>query len=360
MKKLHKIFVAGFYNNEKYFKPELIENLSKFSISSIHAGMDHFGFLTLENHLYTFGDNKRGQCCTSGFKLEDPKKIEFEGFSEFSHFNCGREFSIAVLSDRRTLVSSGSNDRSQLGVKTLKDRYGFIKVKEFNEDIQQIACGGNHSFVLTNSHKIFGFGSNNFGEIGSGDLFHVTSPTELTSIYSQIKENCIQIASGLHHTVFLTESGKVYTVGRGYEGQLGVNMKQSLRLVKVNIPEAVKSIHCGNEFSMALGKSGKLYFWGIGLLEYGSVVRYKAGQLSRDIDSSLIKILDENVTHVTSGPFHCLYKKGDEIYGSGLSSDGQIAGIPKENESFIHINEMKSSDLLACSGYCSMFAIKEN
>lgn len=357
-----KVFVCGGFglNEKKFFKPQYVENLSNFSISSIHCGIEHFGFLTNEKHLYTFGNNKRGQCGTSGYQILEPKKIDYNGFDEFSHFSCGREFSISVLSDQRTLLSSGSNDRSQLGIKTLNDHYGFQKVKEFNEDIKFITCGFNHSFVITKSHKVYAFGSNNYGEIGSGELFYATSPTELTSIYDQIKENCVQISSGLSHSLFLTESGKVYSVGKGFEGQLGINKKQSLQLQKVPIDDSIKSVYCGAEFSLALSRSGKLYLWGIGLLDFDALVRYKTGIISKDIDCSNIKILEENVDQVASGHYHCLFKKGEEIYGVGLGSDGQLGKVQEKKDQIVHINDMKSANIFACGGYTSFFAFSQN
>lgn len=69
------------------------------------------------------------------------------------------------------------------------------------------------------------------------------------------------------HTVILTSDGKVHTIGRGLEGQLGVNSKQlSVPSHVERITEPVSQIAAGMTFSLALGATSKqVYVFGSGL-----------------------------------------------------------------------------------------------
>lgn len=85
-----------------------------------------------------------------------------------------------------------------------------------NSPIVQMACGIHHTVVLTISGEVFTFGSNQYGQLGTGDLHPYVGPVQvkITGIISQI-------AAGSNHTVLLTSKGMVYTFGNHQKGQLG-------------------------------------------------------------------------------------------------------------------------------------------
>lgn len=74
--------------------------------------------------------------------------------------------------------------------------------------VVQIACGLHHTVCLTQTGEVFTFGSNQYGQLGSGDLMPHFGPV-------QVKVNAIiiQVAAGSNHTVLLTSKGVVYTFG---------------------------------------------------------------------------------------------------------------------------------------------------
>lgn len=85
-----------------------------------------------------------------------------------------------------------------------------------NNPITQISCGLHHTVVLTSTGEVFTFGSNQYGQLGTGDLQSVTGPV-------QVKIPCMasQVAAGSNHTVILSNKGIVYTFGNYQKGQLG-------------------------------------------------------------------------------------------------------------------------------------------
>lgn len=82
--------------------------------------------------------------------------------------------------------------------------------------VVQVSCGLHHTVVLTLSGEVYGFGSNQFGQLGTGDMQPVSGPVRIN-----VAGNVCQVAAGSNHTVLLTYKGLVYTFGNFQKGQLG-------------------------------------------------------------------------------------------------------------------------------------------
>lgn len=82
--------------------------------------------------------------------------------------------------------------------------------------IIQIACGLHHTVVLTQSGEVFTFGSNQFGQLGTGDLAPFIGPVQV-----KLNSFIVQVAAGSNHTILLSSRGVIYTFGNHLKGQLG-------------------------------------------------------------------------------------------------------------------------------------------
>ena len=82
--------------------------------------------------------------------------------------------------------------------------------------IQQIATGLQHTLLLSNDGEVYSFGSNNYGQLGTLDL----NPRGIPTL---VKFHCkaTAIACGSYHSVILLENGQVCTFGNYQKGQLG-------------------------------------------------------------------------------------------------------------------------------------------
>jgi alpha-tubulin suppressor-like RCC1 family protein len=82
------------------------------------------------------------------------------------------------------------------------------------------------------------------------------------------KERLRRVASGAHHTLALTQGGKIYAWGDPESGKLGrvLNTRnkdqQALMIEKVGARDAV-NIFAGNHHSFYVNKRGALYSWGL-------------------------------------------------------------------------------------------------
>ena len=164
----------------------------------------------------------------------------------------------------------GSNSHGQLGLgdyvnQVLPQR---VRVKdkktgtEVNLNFLDVDCGARHTIALTSTGDVYTMGSSEFGQLGTGSLQSEVVPTKV-EFYSRIRK----ISAGESHTLALTENGKIYAAGCNQTGQLGIgNRKSSLVFVKVAAKENLrfKKVSAGS-FSAAFCTRGELYLWGAGV-----------------------------------------------------------------------------------------------
>jgi alpha-tubulin suppressor-like RCC1 family protein len=105
-----KSFFFGNWANNKFERPTLIDSISELKPKILKSGSFHCALLTEENKLYTFGENKYGQCATHGYFLENPTEIE----GKFSQISLGKEFTLATNEEETIVYSTGLNDRGQV------------------------------------------------------------------------------------------------------------------------------------------------------------------------------------------------------------------------------------------------------
>ncbi|KAJ3584438.1 hypothetical protein NHX12_014933 [Muraenolepis orangiensis] len=128
---------------------------------------------------------------------------------------------------------------------------------------QTIACGDEHTAVVTENGKLFVFGSNNWGQLGLGTKSSVNKPTCVKALKS---EKVRLVACGRNHTIICTAQGTVYTSGGNSEGQLGLgdcDERKAFQPVKFfGAQGPIKMLAAGSNTSAALTEDGKLFMWG--------------------------------------------------------------------------------------------------
>lgn len=141
-----------------------------------------------------------------------------------------------------------------------------------------VAAGSAHSFCFTGDGDLFMWGSNKHGQLTSSESF-VSTPIPLKHCLL-CGEKIINVWSGWTHTVVQTETGRVFTWGRGNYGQLGrmVSSNQSSALpshgsiadggslvaclpAEVKVLSGARQIACGSEHNLAIVGSC-LLSWG--------------------------------------------------------------------------------------------------
>jgi alpha-tubulin suppressor-like RCC1 family protein len=86
-------------------------------------------------------------------------------------------------------------------------------------DIQDLRCGKNHVMLLNKQGHLFSYGYGEYGMLGRGRQVYTSVPTKIQNLVNQKVE---KVVCGYHHTLALTSGGDIYSWGRGFEGQLGL------------------------------------------------------------------------------------------------------------------------------------------
>ena len=228
---------------------------------------------------------------------------------------------------------STSTDSKQDSTHRILDFPLYLPLRVSLGEVTDISCGAKFMLLLTKSRNVFGFGNNEFGQLGFG-----TRETSLIPYPVQINiapnQRVSKISAGYAHTLALTEDGFVYTTGNNNYKQLG-NCSNPCRdkWCPVIIKEAACAIATGRESSYLLTFSGMVYSWGNsrnGCLGHGAFTQGKDGELSAPIVKNPQKIdffvdRDLQVIKICAGSYHfvALTSSGD-IYTCGEGTYGRL------------------------------------
>ena len=119
------------------------------------------------------------------------------------------------------VLSCGKNDYGQLGLESTEPQKKFAKVKGALDgaQVKQLRCGYYHTIVLAAGEHVFGFGRNDYGQLGLGHITQrVFGPTIIGG--AEGKRVC-RVSAGCYHTVLIGSDGMLYVFGRNHHGQLG-------------------------------------------------------------------------------------------------------------------------------------------
>ncbi|KAH6765931.1 Regulator of chromosome condensation family with FYVE zinc finger domain-containing protein [Perilla frutescens var. hirtella] len=132
-------------------------------------------------------------------------------------------------------------------------------------DVQNIACGGRHSAIVTKQGEIFSWGEELGGRLGHGVDADVLHPKLIDALSNT---NIELVACGEYHSCAVTLSGDLYTWGDGHFGLLGHGNEVSHWVPKrVNGPLEgihVSSISCGPWHTAVVTSAGQLFTFGDG------------------------------------------------------------------------------------------------
>lgn len=110
--------------------------------------------------------------------------------------------------------------------------------------VTSLSFGIHHCLFLTDSGAVFAFGKNDFGQLGSGNTVeYSTVPYHVTGVKHTAKD----IACGPNHSAALTIDGTIYMWGENYQGQCGFFDHTVLSPRKVEVEEELgKCKDCGS------------------------------------------------------------------------------------------------------------------
>ena len=215
MRKIVELRVKPFH-----FFNRMIRGLGAVSVVQIACGDNHSMALTRGGKLFSWGDNQHGQLGHGNLdKIVQPQPIECLNSLPIRHIACGGQHSFLV-SNSGAVYAWGKNNKGQLGLGDTDDRMFPTQVRSLrNQKICYIACGQEHTICLTEDGGVFSFGSGQYGQLGHGSKNDEQLPRKIIELMGT---EVSQIACGRKHTLALVPTrGRVYAFGLGGSGQLG-------------------------------------------------------------------------------------------------------------------------------------------
>jgi alpha-tubulin suppressor-like RCC1 family protein len=203
-----------------------------------------------------------------------------------------------------------------------------------------LGCGGFHTIVCKEDSSLWGWGWNDFGQLGDADsLIRLFPVRAVVSDGSEFFEDAFSTSSGLLHSVALRADGTVWSYGNNEMGQIGNGTTDDCH-VPTQVMEGsgfltdVIKISAGSEHNLAIKNDNTVRAWGWN----------NNGQLGDDTDVNRftpIRVTGEegdgyldNVIDIATGYMHSMALKSDgTVYSWGSNSMGQLGNSTTENSS---------------------------
>jgi alpha-tubulin suppressor-like RCC1 family protein len=223
---------------------------------SIDGGGSHSILLCSDGHVWTCGNNSRGQL---GDSLSNGKIVlqEVVGLNNVKSISAGAESSYA-LTNEGEVWSWGSNEFGQLGINSLSNIFKTpVKITGLT-NVKSIHAGWFNAFFSLNDGTLWACGRNDAGQLGIDTIGFINVPILISSL-----QDIVDISAGYYHTLALKADGTVWAWGYNLWGQLGDGTTTSTKHpIKVINLDSISSIAAGWDHSLALNQSGEVYAWG--------------------------------------------------------------------------------------------------
>ncbi|KAI4456139.1 ubiquitin-protein ligase e3a-related [Holotrichia oblita] len=330
---VHGELGLGGIEDEHILAPRNLDWYKAGDVIQAACGANHTLLLANDGKVYSCGNNDFGQLGHDQPRKR-PQLVSSLDAHSISQVACGASHSLA-LNQWGQVFAWGSDNYGQLGLQLGSDNVQPVpKILKAlaTYHVIQIACGENHSIALTNNGDLFAWGANNCGQLGIGTVTAQESNPTVVSSLTGIP--IALIACGGNHTFALSKSGAVFGWGKNTMGQLGLNdtnqrsypcQLRTLRNIKVRF------ISCGSDFSSFLTIDGGVLTCGAGMCG-----QLGHGNLSNEIlPRQVLELMGSIITQITCGRQHtlALVPSRGRVYSFGLGGSGQLGGRKPGNSS---------------------------
>ena len=209
------------------------------------------------------------------------------------------------------------------------DIYTTVRVNvngEYGSVQPKIVAGLNHFVALKADGTVWVWGGNEKGELGLGDNYNRTEPTQV-EINEEYVTDAIDVAAGNEYTLILRKDGSVWATGYNSDYQLGdgTNVAKN-RFIRVRASGEdndyltdVVDIETTATSSYAIKKDGGVWAWGYN--RYGQLGMGHTSTLG--YPERMNKV--ENIVQISGGEnFIVMVAADGSVCGTGLNTSGQL------------------------------------
>lgn len=297
--------------------------LSSTELTSVSCSYFNSYCLTNAGEILAWGSNIVGQC-----GVPTVVNSEFKKEGQNSDKMASKEMENTENIDNRIIKEVRSIKENHCSEPILIEA---LKMNKF----KYIHSNGESFMAVTFDGKVFVWGSNDQGQLGTGfspTCSYNNTPTELVNF----KRTEMKVVScGVKHSAFLAENGEVYMCGSSENGRLGLGETvmnpsspyQFIPRLILGLPN-IKKISCGVSHTAAIDCSYHLWAWGSGWFgklgtgnseEYIYPQKVPLSTFYPNLEFSESLESEERLKEVFCGEMHTLLltSKGN-IYGAGF------------------------------------------
>ncbi|XP_076041418.1 RCC1 and BTB domain-containing protein 1-like isoform X2 [Oratosquilla oratoria] len=248
-------------------EPRKIEPLSQKKVKGIAYGSGpHVLAYTENGELYSWGHN--GNCQLGNGSTNQgltPYLVTTHLHNKkVTRVAAGSHHSLA-LTEEGEVLAWGQNNYGQVGSGTTTNQPTPRKViaSLSSRRVVDIACGQTSSMAVMDNGEVYGWGYNSNGQLGLGNSVNQHNPCRVAALEGLV---ITKIVCGYSHTLALSDEGGLWAWGSNSYGQLGTGNKAN-QAAPVRVAQDIERIvdiaatHYCN-LSAAMTQSSKVYMWG--------------------------------------------------------------------------------------------------
>jgi len=293
----------------------------------ISAGIGHTLALHEDGTVWAWGSNSFGQLGDNTV-LTRRTPVQVQNLNNIIEISAGigRDSSGSLahsvaLRDDGTVLTWGSNEAGKLGDGTFNSHRTPVQVDI--ENVIAISAGSNFTVALKNDGTVWAWGNNQHGRLGNGSFIASRTPVQVQDSTTTFLNNVIAISTGNNFTIALKNDGTVWGWGDNNFNQLGDGNRsgQRIRAIQVHVLSSIIAIASGDMHSIALDSNGRVWTWGWNT--YGQL-----GNGTYSVSTLYVPFGVQNLNNVTAiaagGSHTAVVVNNDSVMAWGQNQSGQL------------------------------------
>jgi alpha-tubulin suppressor-like RCC1 family protein len=217
--------------------------------SAFTSSIDQYG------KVWSWGYNQYGQLGDNSITTRRTPVIILGVTKTFCKISTGASHTVGI--DKNGIVWCwGYGVNGQLGYNSTTSQRTPVSILGVVKTFCQINCGQISTLGIDKNGKIWGWGSNIYGQLGNNSVVAVSTPV---AVQGTLKTFC-SIASGNSNTFAIDYKNNLW--GWGYGKGLGLNIPDYITPTSIVVDKTFCKITAGDTSSLGIDKNGKIWGWG--------------------------------------------------------------------------------------------------